>query len=131
MENIAKELYEIESEITRLEGEKSTLTLKKRDMESKLRKLNNRVRTGGLLPNDEYRWICKTQEALKDKIRKIEDEVQPISAEIKQWNSMATELRIKAGKFNRHADLDGVMRSFLRMFGNTTDLAKFLESRYG
>jgi seryl-tRNA synthetase len=94
-EAIAKELYSVVTEITEIKEKLDLIKAKKRNLEHEMQKMNNRVRTGGRLPDEEYKTICRKQQKIRKAITELETDMAPLIAEIRHWSNLETELRAK------------------------------------
>ena len=79
---------QIHSELHELESKRVALALKRAECQDELSKLNFRIRTGGKLPDHEYKKICLNQQRIKSVLRDMDEQLAPINRrlrEIGQW----------------------------------------------
>ena len=93
MNTKSTDIYEVKTSIAELKEKKEVWIMQKRECENRLNNLSVRVRTGGRLPDKEYKRICREQKKTKEKILSIEKELMPINRELRQWYAMEDEIR--------------------------------------
>jgi hypothetical protein len=79
---------EIESEIAILKNTRTPLVLRRTECMDELSKLNFRIRTGGHMPDNDYKKVCLQQQKLKDEMRALDAKLAPIKLRLQELGNL-------------------------------------------
>lgn len=87
------QINSIEDSINTLSRKKDELVLRKREVEAENSEIKNKIRTGGLMSNNEYQKLCNKQNMLRREMVEIERGVLDINHEIRSKSSLTNQLK--------------------------------------